>query len=83
MTRLWQPALPLRVLVVDGAPVAFHWAGQRWRVDQTVGRWRVRVWWRGIWREYYKLTAVRPRFLLLVVYLDLHEGIWYLQEVFD
>jgi hypothetical protein len=39
-------------------------------------------WWRlRLWRDYYKL--VTDTGLLVIVYYDLLEGKWYLQQLFD
>ena len=84
MTRLWQPAIPIRVLAVDGYPAHCTWDGRRFRVEHMALRWRVRIWWRGIWREYYKLVVYDDvSVALVVIYYDLLDYGWYLQEMYD
>lgn len=84
MTRLWQPALSIRVLTIDDTPVSLTWNGRQFQVDHIAIRWRRRVWWRGIWREYYKLvTHSGQSAMLVVIYRDLNDNDWYLQEIYD
>ena len=84
MTRLWQPSIPITVLLVDNQPKQVTWEGRRWRVAHPVLHWRQRIWWRGIWRDYYKLVVRSGGTeALIVIYHDLLDGQWYLQEVYD
>lgn len=81
MTRLWQPSLPIVVLLREDSPHQLIHNKHHYRVTHIALCWRQRIWWRGIWREYYKLTTHTG--LLVVIYLDLLTGEWYLQAVYD
>ena len=83
MTYLWIPALAIEMTLRDGRPVAFVWHGRVHRVAWIARQWRVDVaWWRlRVWRDNYKL--VTDTGLLVVVYCDLLEEKWYLQQLFD
>ena len=84
MTRLLEPPIPILAIVVDGQPQQFTWEGRHYRVEQIALHWRKRVWWRGIWRDYFKLVTHNGQgSVLVVVYRDLLDNEWYLQEVYD
>lgn len=84
MTRLWQPALPIQVHVIDDRPAYFVWGASRYQVHHLVQNWRIRIWWRNIWRHYYKLiTHNGQTIMLVIIYCDLLEDAWYLQQVYD
>lgn len=83
MTYLWIPALPIAMQTDEARLVSFMWEGRRHRVRRVARRWRVDVeWWRGrVWRDYYKLLTDTG--LLVIVFHDLLDGRWYLQQLFD
>ena len=83
MTYLWLPALTIEMTLRESRPAFFVWQGQNHRVRWIARQWRVDVgWWRlRVWRDYYKL--VTDTGLLVVVYCDLLEEEWYLQQLYD
>lgn len=84
MTRLWQPAQSIQVTILDDLPRHIRWETQGYQVEGIVYRWRRREWWRGIWREYYKLTLNGgSQHLLVIIYHDLPDGDWFIQELYD
>lgn len=84
MTHLWEPAQPITVQVVDDQPRQLLWEGRLYRVEAVALHWRKRVWWRGIWRDYYKLATRNGQgAVLVVVYRDLLSDTWYVQQVYD
>ncbi len=87
MTRLFQPPLPIAVTIVEAQPATLMWQQQTFHIVHIARRWRVRIWWRDIWREYYKLIvqtgARQPSTALIIIYHDLLNKSWYLQQVYD
>lgn len=84
MTHLWPQGEPIAVQSDELlTPQAFTWHGQNHPVRQVAKRWRVDLdWWQTrIWREYFKLTTQTG--LLVVIYLDIVSGKWYLQRLYD
>ncbi len=83
MTYLWSPAMPIEMRFLNHQPTQFVWNTRLHRVGQITKRWRVDVeWWRiRIWRDYYKLVTHTG--LLVIVYCDLLDYCWYLQQLFD
>lgn len=83
MTYLWIPAIPIITLWQGEQWVAFEWHGQRHRIVLVTDVWRVDVeWWRGrVWRDYYRLVSDQG--YLLVIYQDLLDEKWYLQQLYD
>jgi hypothetical protein len=65
----------------DGRLTAIHWAGRREPVE-VCNRWRIEEgWWRGpIVRDYFKVAGNR---WLALVYLDLVDGTWHLERLYD
>lgn len=68
-------------LDAHGQPICLRWEGGSEPVE-VCNRWRVEeAWWRKpVNRDYYKLYGQR---LLALVYLDLVDGTWHLERVFD
>lgn len=68
-------------LDAHGQPTCLRWEGGSEQVE-VCNRWRVEeAWWRKpVSRDYYKLYGQR---LLALVYLDLVDGTWHLERVFD
>jgi hypothetical protein len=66
-----------------GTPTQFTWRGQTHVVQAVANCWRLDDgWWRGrVWREYFKVTTDTA--LLVIVYRDLLNKRWYLQQVYD
>lgn len=84
MTHLWPAGEPITVQSNDLlTPQTFTWQNQTHPVQQIAKRWRVDLdWWQTrVWREYFKLTTETG--LLVVIYLDLLSGQWYLQRLYD
>lgn len=83
MTYLWFPAMRIEVILLDHQPDQFLWNARLHRVRWITKQWRVDVeWWRmRVWRDYYKL--VTDSGLLVIVYCDLLDHSWYLQQLFD
>ena len=67
----------------SGAPGAFTWYGRSHEVRGVAKRWRVdHGWWcKRVWREYYKLHTDTG--LLVILYMDLLTGQWFLQRLYD
>ncbi len=82
MTRLLRehPAIEVE-LDATGRLLAIHWAGRRETVE-VCNHWRVEErWWREpIARDYFKVVGAR---WLALVYLDLVEGSWHLERLYD
>lgn len=83
MSYLWIPALSIELRLHEGEPVEFQWHGKIHCILRITRHWRVDVeWWRlRIWRDYYKVVTNTG--LLAVVYYDLLDEQWYLQQVYD
>lgn len=84
MTYLWKQGEPIQVGADRlGAPEWIGWRGQRHPVEVVVNRWRVdEDWWiRRVWREYFKLVTATG--LLVIVYHNLVNGEWYLQQLYN
>ena len=83
MTYLWLPAQPIVMHLQSKKPSAFEWKKRKHCVVWIAKSWRMDWgWWRlRLWRDYYKL--VTDTGLLVLVYYDLLEGKWYLQQLFD
>lgn len=84
MTHLWPAGVPITMQHNEQLePQRFIWQGQTHRVQTIAKRWRLdQGWWRQrVWREYFKLTTTDG--LLVIIYLDLSGGGWYLQRVYD
>ena len=87
MTGVGMVGLPETPLPVDvepdarGLPAVVRWE-RRERVLEVVARWRVDdSWWRApVSRMYYEVATPSA---LLVVFLDLLAGGWYLERVHD
>jgi len=64
-----------------GQPARLRWDGGAEQVE-VCNRWRIEeAWWRRpVSRDYYKLVG---RNLLALVYLDLVDGTWHLERVYD
>jgi len=64
-----------------GQPARLRWDGSAEQVE-VCNRWRIEeAWWRRpVSRDYYKLVG---RNLLALVYLDLVDGTWHLERVYD
>lgn len=84
MSYLWSEGAPIRVEADRlGAPERFRWR-ERWHgVERVLDRWRVdRGWWNGhAWREYFK--AITDSGMMIIVYHELSNGGWRLQELYD
>jgi hypothetical protein len=65
----------------DGRLTAIRWAGGREPVE-VCNRWRIEEqWWRApIARDYFKVAGQR---WLALVYLDLVDGTWHLERLYD
>ncbi|MCG3212644.1 MAG: hypothetical protein FOGNACKC_06314 [Anaerolineae bacterium] len=84
MTHLWPAGVPIAVRHNPGLePQAFRWQEREYRVQAIAKRWRLdQSWWQQrVWREYFKLTTSDG--LLVIIYLDLLTGQWYLQRLYD
>ena len=83
MSYLWIPAIHILVSLHDNDVVAFTWDGQNHRVVFITEAWRVDVeWWRvRVWRDYYRIVSDKG--YLVVIYQDLLDSNWYLQQVYD
>jgi len=83
MTYLWSPAMQIQMVLRNQQPQQFLWHSRLHRVHQIARYWRVDMeWWRlRIWRDYYKLTTDTQ--LLVVVYCDLMNDCWYIQQLYD
>ena len=68
-------------LDAHGQPAQLRWEGGSIPVE-VCNRWRVdEAWWRRpVSRDYYKLVGNN---LLALVYLDLVDGTWHLERVYD
>ena len=84
MTRLFQPPVNIQVYAIQGIPNKVIWGRHHFQVDEVITHWRQRIWWRGIWREYYKLVLYKGRIkVLIVIFKNLLDGTWYAQEIYD
>jgi hypothetical protein len=83
MSFLWLPAQPITMHLQQKQPETFEWKGRRHRVVRIAKSWRTDWgWWRlRLWRDYYKLVTNTG--LLVLVYYDLLEDCWYLQQLYD
>lgn len=83
MTYLWIPAQAIAVRLDAETLIAFDWHEQEHRVVTVTEEWRVDVeWWRlRIWRDYYRVLTNQG--YLVVIYHDLLEDSWYLQQLYD
>jgi hypothetical protein len=83
MTYLWLPAQPIVMHLQSKKPSDFEWKRRKHRVVWIAKTWRMDWgWWRlRLWRDYYKV--VTDTGLLVVVYYDLLDDKWYLQQLFD
>ena len=65
----------------NGQPASLRLDGSAEQVE-VCNRWRIEeAWWRRpVSRDYYKLVG---RDLLALVYLDLVDGTWHLERVYD
>jgi hypothetical protein len=83
MSYLWLPAQSIQMQLRADEPFAFQWRGRSHRVRQVTRQWRMDWgWWRlRLWRDYYKLLTDSG--LLVLVYQDLLDGHWYLQQLYD
>lgn len=83
MTYLWSPAIQIQMTLSNRQPQQFLWSSHLHRVQQIAMYWRVDMeWWRlRIWRDYYKVTTDTQ--LLVVVYCDLTDNRWYIQQLYD
>jgi hypothetical protein len=84
MTRLWPEGAPIQVTVdQDGQPRHIVWQDRPHLVAHITRRWRVRSdWWREmVWRDYFKLITNTG--LLLIIYHDLRQETWHVQQLFD
>jgi hypothetical protein len=83
MTYLWVPALEIAVQCQEVTPAQFWYQGRRHQVLWIAEQWRVdSEWWREpTWRDYFRV--VTDSGLLLLLYHDLLEGQWYLQQTYD
>jgi len=68
-------------LDATGQPERLRWRGGSEPVE-VCNRWRIEeAWWRRpVSRDYYKLVGPH---LLALVYLDLLDGTWHLERVYD
>lgn len=83
MSRLWRGGVAIELIELEGIPQSFLWQEQTHSVERIIHSWRVDIeWWREhIWRDYFKLTT--DTHLLIVIYRDLIDDIWYLQQLYD
>lgn len=83
MSYLWIPAIAIIVTQQQDRIVAFQWQDQTYRVLFISEQWRVDVeWWRvRVWRDYYRLVTANG--YLMVIYQDLGNQAWYLQQLYD
>lgn len=83
MSYLWIPAIAITVTHQHDRLLAFKWQDQTYQVIFISEQWRVDVeWWRvRVWRDYYRL--VTDNGYLMVIYQDLHDQAWYLQQLYD
>jgi hypothetical protein len=83
MSYLWFPAQAIEIQLQVEKLYAFKWRGRSHRVVWLAKQWRMDWgWWRlRVWRDYYKLLTDTG--LLVLVYQDLLDGKWYLQQVYD
>ncbi|MEL6526025.1 MAG: hypothetical protein AAFQ07_09980 [Chloroflexota bacterium] len=83
MSYLWLP--PLRITVKTDGQYLTHilWNERTHGILRVARRWRVDIgWWQTrIWRDYYKIVTHTG--LLMVVYQDLGNKQWYVQQVYD
>lgn len=83
MSYLWIPAIAIVVTQQQDRIVTFQWQDQTYRVLFISEQWRIDVeWWRiRVWRDYYRL--VTDNGYLMVIYQDLQDHAWYLQQLYD
>lgn len=83
MSFLWLPAQPITMQLQQKQLEAFEWKGRRHRVVMVAKSWRMDWgWWRlRLWRHYYKV--VTDTGLLVLIYRDLLDEGWYLQQLYD
>jgi hypothetical protein len=83
MSYLWLPAQPIEIHLQNEKLYAFQWKGRSHHIVWLAKQWRTDWgWWRlRVWRHYYKLLTDTG--LLVLVYQDLVDGNWYLQQVYD
>ena len=83
MTRIWKEGQPISVVCAGETPRSFVWKGRRHTIVHIARRWRLDFgWWRlRIWRDYYKTTTDTQ--LLAVIYHNLVDGGWYIQQIYD
>lgn len=83
MSYIWLPAQPISMHLEQLQLKAFDWKGRRHRVVWVAQSWRMDWgWWRlRLWRDYYKLTTDTG--LLVLIYQDLLDDEWYLQQLYD
>jgi hypothetical protein len=83
VSYLWSPPEAIEISLKAERLYAFKWKGRSHRVIHLAKDWRIDWgWWRlHIWRHYYKL--VTDTGLLVLVYQDLADDSWYLQQVYD
>jgi uncharacterized protein DUF6504 len=81
--RVLREVLP-EVLVEGREPIAFSWRGDRLRVVDVVGRWRIegRWWDDGHDREYWRIE-VSPTHEIWDLYHDLKSDTWYVEKLWD
>jgi hypothetical protein len=83
MTYLWSPALEIVMRCQQENPERFQWQ-QHWHlITQIEDHWRLdSEWWQvRIWREYYRV--ITDRGWLALIYQDLVNSQWYLQQIYD
>lgn len=99
VTRLWPEGQPIAMTTlattentdlfsrhgpaIEDVPSQFIWQGGTHLVSEITRYWRIDIdWWRErIWRAYFKLRTDTG--LLVVIYLDLISGEWFLQRLYD
>ena len=85
MTRLIQPHAPLQVRrAADGAPAAWRWQNDEYRVTAVLDAWRIeRGWWdeHPVRRDHYTVTTDRG--LVCDLYWDWHRDAWFLERIHD
>ena len=83
MTYLWIPALQIHVWTDNDILRRFQWGEHIHNIQWIARQWRIDIkWWQQrIWRHYYKL--VTDTGLLVIVFYDLLNDAWYLQQLYD
>lgn len=84
MTSFWPEGLVITVEVTEeGVPRRLQWMAEWHLVKGVAQRWRIDAsWWKKrVWRDYFKVYTDSG--MLLVIFLDLQTGRWYVQRLYD